>query len=283
MLVRPFELVEAIAQVVPCRRSCRRTCALPWAECHAICPNFALSWPLRCIGTGCQNLVQSRISVCGVWREDFTHSRYMHRDWYESVAFHGSTVSWHAVCIILHWILYIFPMLYFLNIWTPFCRVWALGRHFVVILWSLRLRDNAFICAAPPCSLMGPACASVHRRTWDAPQGDLKNFKVRLSNRIFMNMALRIEQKQLFHFFWDMFVVGCLGCFQLLSCRPGIGITTCHELEPIAVYSNWTAIRELGVQTNVYGDAVRGIENVSWFCYVIFLHFSYCFQVSYGG
>ena len=96
---------------------------------------------------------------------------------------------------------YIFPMLYFLNIWTPFCRVWALGRHFVVILWSLRLRDNAFICTAPPCSLMGPACASVHRRTWDAPQGDLKNFKVRLSNRIFMNMALRIEQKQLFHFF----------------------------------------------------------------------------------
>ena len=176
MLVRPFELVEAIAQVVPCRRSCRRTCALPWAECHAICPNFALFWPLRCIGTGCQNLVQSRISVCGVWCEDFTHSRYMHRDWYESVAFHGSTVSWHAVCIILHWILYIFPMLYFFNIWTPFCRVWALGRHFVVILWSLRLRDNAFICAAPPCSLMGPACASVHRRTWDAPQGDLKNF-----------------------------------------------------------------------------------------------------------
>jgi hypothetical protein len=28
-----------------------------------------------------------------------------------------------------------------------------------------------------------------------------KLFKVRLSNRIFMNMALRIEQKQLFHFF----------------------------------------------------------------------------------
>ena len=53
----------------------------------------------------------------------------------------------------------------------------------------VRLHDNALVTLAPPCSLMGPACSSVHKRKAACPQGDLNVWKVRLSNRIFANMA----------------------------------------------------------------------------------------------
>lgn len=53
----------------------------------------------------------------------------------------------------------------------------------------LRLHDNALVTLAPPCSLMGPACSSVHKRTAARPQGDLTVWKVRLAQRIFANMA----------------------------------------------------------------------------------------------
>ena len=54
---------------------------------------------------------------------------------------------------------------------------------------TTRLTDEGLIVAAPPCSMFGPACSSVHRRSLSAPQGDLRNFKVRLSNRIWMNFV----------------------------------------------------------------------------------------------
>lgn len=52
-----------------------------------------------------------------------------------------------------------------------------------------RLRDDGFICAAPPCSLFGPACASVHKRNWHNVEGDKKVFKVRLANRVWKNFV----------------------------------------------------------------------------------------------
>ncbi|CAK9027613.1 unnamed protein product [Durusdinium trenchii] len=58
-----------------------------------------------------------------------------------------------------------------------------------LIKLGLSLTDSALICAAPPCSMYGPACASVHRRSNDNVLGDLSNFKVRLARRIWVNFA----------------------------------------------------------------------------------------------
>ena len=54
------------------------------------------------------------------------------------------------------------------------------------------MHDDGIIVSAPPCSLMGPACASVHCRSVDFPEGDLSNFKVRLSQRIWLNWAIAL-------------------------------------------------------------------------------------------
>ncbi|CAK9105996.1 unnamed protein product [Durusdinium trenchii] len=54
---------------------------------------------------------------------------------------------------------------------------------------GLQLHDGGLIAAAPPCSLFVPACASVHRRSLARPQGNQRNFKVRLANRIWSNFA----------------------------------------------------------------------------------------------
>lgn len=53
----------------------------------------------------------------------------------------------------------------------------------------LRLKEGALIAAQPPCSLMGPACSSVHRRTSANPAGDRTRFKVRLAERIWRSFA----------------------------------------------------------------------------------------------
>ena len=55
---------------------------------------------------------------------------------------------------------------------------------------GLRLADRALIVAAPPCSLFGPACSSIHRRSLLQPEGDLNNFKVRLARRIWLSFVL---------------------------------------------------------------------------------------------
>lgn len=55
-----------------------------------------------------------------------------------------------------------------------------------------RLKNQGIIICAPPCSLFSPACASVHRRTFENPEGDQKVWKVRLAQRIWENMATGI-------------------------------------------------------------------------------------------
>lgn len=47
--------------------------------------------------------------------------------------------------------------------------------------------DSGLVVAQPPCSLMGPACQSVHKRSKANPAGDQSNYKVRLSQRIWLN------------------------------------------------------------------------------------------------
>lgn len=49
------------------------------------------------------------------------------------------------------------------------------------------------IVAAPPCSLYGPCCSSVHKRTKQNVLGNLKNFKVRLARRIWVNFATQYQ------------------------------------------------------------------------------------------
>lgn len=57
------------------------------------------------------------------------------------------------------------------------------------LLPTLRLKSQALIVAAPPCSMFGPASSSQHCRTWDNPLGNQKWFSVRLANRIWTNFA----------------------------------------------------------------------------------------------
>ena len=52
-----------------------------------------------------------------------------------------------------------------------------------------RLVHDALCVCAPPCSLFGPACTSVHRRHILGPAGDESVYKVRLSNRIWRNFV----------------------------------------------------------------------------------------------
>ena len=52
-----------------------------------------------------------------------------------------------------------------------------------------RLSPEGLVAAAPPCSLYGPAAASVHKRSDSNPLGDLGNFKVRLARRIWLSFA----------------------------------------------------------------------------------------------
>lgn len=47
--------------------------------------------------------------------------------------------------------------------------------------------------AAPPCSLYGPACSSVHKRSRTNVRGDLANFKVRLARRIWTNFVAGLD------------------------------------------------------------------------------------------
>lgn len=51
----------------------------------------------------------------------------------------------------------------------------------------LRLHHGALVMLAPPCSLMGPACAAIHGRNYQNPCGNQDVYKVRLSQRIWRN------------------------------------------------------------------------------------------------
>ena len=52
-----------------------------------------------------------------------------------------------------------------------------------------RLDPHGIVIAAPPCSMYGPACSSIHKRSLKNPRGDMNNFKVRLAWRIWTSFA----------------------------------------------------------------------------------------------
>ena len=89
-----------------------------------------------------------------------------------------------------NWLLDVFGQ-FFLNLssvnldFPAFCRPWvAMGcRH------AFRLADNGLVVAAPPCSLYGPACQSVHQRCVQNPGGNWQVFKVRLAWRIWTSFV----------------------------------------------------------------------------------------------
>lgn len=56
-----------------------------------------------------------------------------------------------------------------------------------------RLDRRGIVIAAPPCSLYGPCCASVHRRSHANVRGNMDNFKVRLAWRIWTSFAVFLE------------------------------------------------------------------------------------------
>ena len=57
-----------------------------------------------------------------------------------------------------------------------------------------RLDRRGIVIAAPPCSLYGPCCASVHRWSHANVRGNMDNFKVRLAWRIWTSFASRLEE-----------------------------------------------------------------------------------------
>lgn len=58
-----------------------------------------------------------------------------------------------------------------------------------LIRMGVQLFSDGVALAAPPCSLYGPACSSVHKRSRTNVRGDLSNFKVRLARRIWNNFV----------------------------------------------------------------------------------------------
>eukprot|EP00435_Cladocopium_sp_Y103_P072988 s131_g42.t1 len=63
------------------------------------------------------------------------------------------------------------------------------GGFFRLLELGCRLAPNGLCMAGPPCSLHVSASQSVHERSEICLQGNCKNFKVRLSNRIWRNFA----------------------------------------------------------------------------------------------
>ncbi|CAL1166269.1 unnamed protein product [Cladocopium goreaui] len=61
-----------------------------------------------------------------------------------------------------------------------------------LVKMGLKLKQEGILICAPPYSLFGPACSSIHRRTRDNPAGDQSNFKVRLAQRIWKSFAVAV-------------------------------------------------------------------------------------------
>ena len=71
----------------------------------------------------------------------------------------------------------------------PFTFVVSMDIDGLMFTACARLHPDALICCAPPCSLFSAASQSVHQRCVERPEGNLRNFKVRLANRIWSNMV----------------------------------------------------------------------------------------------
>ena len=110
---------------------------------------------------------------------------------------------------------------------TPF-QCTFLVTHYFSLFFSIsyycifafpRLTNSALVVAAPPCSLYGPACASVHRRSASNPMADLKVFKVRLARRIWLNFVARTKKEvQLYIYIHIIYLVMCYYIYTLFGC-----------------------------------------------------------------
>lgn len=135
----------------------------------------------------------------------------------------------------------------------------------------LRLKEDAMLTVAPPCSLYIGACQNVHKRTHSNPEGNQRNYCVRLSRRIWLNMATRIPcwtRAQILYHFVAFFHRIWFGFFPR-ELRPNhfVGFSTMH-----AQQGHWAAARvgcqtiggcaagatcrQLGVQATIYGCSV---------------------------
>ena len=71
-------------------------------------------------------------------------------------------------------------------------RVWKSMKEwqgFQLLVCIGRLVQRGLVVSAPPCSLYGPCCSSIHRRSTANPYGDMSNYKVRLARLIWSNFV----------------------------------------------------------------------------------------------
>ena len=126
----------------------------------------------------------------------------MHRKGFQDALIHGYAVSrLHVVenriesvfCTFFFCIFYLYILSFPSVLFTSFIAMGdydlgkSVGSHATVTF--CRAKEDALLMCAPPCSLFVGACASVHRRTWRNPYGNIQVFKVRLANRIWANMV----------------------------------------------------------------------------------------------
>ena len=141
--------------------------------------------------------------------------------------------------------------------------------------------EKALVMAQPPCSLHSCACQSVHQRTSLHPEGNQSVYKVRLSQRIWLNFDSRPSFKQIY---LDVLLASAYTCAYLFSntlvCFC-VRVPDCFfhlgDLSPAAVHpaprpvlSRWAAGIQLGLQAGVFQRTCGGVGSESglsmWVC-----------------
>lgn len=135
---------------------------------------------LWCLREDQANMGGCRFCILGLWCEDIRRSWPLQRNWILYSFTYGSS----AACA---WLQNMFSSSHL----DGFSSVRFLMRYVQTfscacapVFPTRRLKRGGIMICAPPCSLMGPACSSVHRRNKLNPRGNERNFKTRLSNRI---------------------------------------------------------------------------------------------------
>lgn len=155
------------------------------------------------------------------------------------------------------------------NSQTPFR---SLILYACVIFSRARLKSDGLLMAGPPCSLMGPACSSVHKRHDGNTLGDIRVWKVRLSNRIWVNLAP-----------WTCPDLTGLSHHLKLHVKPG---TPFCKVSPIIAWvdrgsaapcSSQSSLHrqhppratfgELGIQDGLYEDFLQKVVHASQLCW----------------
>lgn len=151
------------------------------------------------------------------------------------------------------------------------------------------MRSDGLVAVAPPRSLFGPCCSSVHRRSEANVWGNIHSWKVRLSNRVWMSMATRMHIYE--HYgSGGMVVSNCrvlVGMQSALNCRVLVvsvvaslffafwGLVHSHpfDIRTHNLHIVRTAEPELGLQAEFHGGSFSRMEDVSyhnWKCSIIF-------------